>query len=169
MEATPSPRHAIAAVTKSVHILESNTDAPNATLQTLKNPKSAGLILRSNTAVRLASLLEYVGAEIMDVSSKAALAMNRMRVTDYIVRLALWHDKELLAFFDHLGVVTEVSGCMEIPKGFRGYPTRRKDGSQPPPFHADKCFEYGQIEERGVDGSVYVTDGTRWTKKPNGS
>lgn len=163
---TELKRHAVKAMSKSVHILESNTDAPDAALRVVdKNPRSAGLTLRANTAVRLTSLLEYICAEVMDLASKATMDSNKARVTTYLVRLALAHDDEFLAFFRHLGVETGASLCMEIPKGFRGYPHRHKDGSQAPPFRADRCFEHGQTEKRGVDGAMYVTYGTKWIRK----
>ena len=158
---------------RAVDLLE-ETDDPHWRTRVLEKSKErfkkgdftismAGLVMHFNTAVRLSAMLEYLCAELLELAGNATRDLNKKTVTVYFIRLAIAYDKDLTEFFNVLGVETGASKCMEIPKGLRGYPTARKDGSHPPAFRADLCFQAKEFHKRGVDGKMYVTDGKKWT------
>jgi hypothetical protein len=124
----------------------------------------AGLTMHCNTAVRLNTLLEYLCVEILKLAGNASRDHGKMVVNVYFIGMAIAFDDELFQFFEELGITTGASRCMEIPKGYKGYPSLRKDGSQAPPFDPVLCYHVNQTEKKGVDGKLYRTNGKKWEK-----
>jgi hypothetical protein len=124
-----------------------------------------GQTMYCNTAVRLSAMLAYLCGEILQLAGDYSWNHGKSTTNVYFIRMGIASDDELHRFFRELGIETGATKCLEIPKGYKGYPLLRKDGSHAPPFDPILCFKAKQSEKQGVDGRLYRTNGNKWEIK----
>lgn len=108
----------------------------------------AGLTFDTGGTVALNAALEYLCAEILEITGHRTLDGNRRRITVDDIRYAMALDAELKDSFDVMGVVFEASACVELPKA-------KQNKRKSPPFEAYGCYKQGEYRKEGLDGNMW--------------
>lgn len=96
-------------------------------------------------AVYLAAVIEYLAAELMEESSKAAIALGKKRITPRSIKLAVANDEELNRMFR--GAVAEggVLPTLKVPK-------KDEEGKKEKKHKKHKKSKKGSKKSKGLEG-----------------
>ena len=126
---------------------------PSITEKFLRNFGYSKVMVTSSAPVFLASILEYLVAEILDLSSKSANSNKRIRITIRDIQISIGKDEELSVLFDKLnisflggGIVPFIHPCLLTKKPRK----KKKNTDSTPGVKKPHRFRPGTVAIREI-------------------